>query len=123
MGVSIKKKQTLGLCESRDSKSLGTPSANVVVGLAATVLCTPGTAAAPRCLQVYGLPRMLSASLPLAMLPRSDLRLSVLSYLKLLCSFLAPQGLRSNFWDQISGMARQTLIYDCALLCPRGCTP
>lgn len=86
--------------------------------------CTPGMGASPCYLpaieQVCALPRMLSASLSLAMLPRTHLRLPVLSDVKPSCSFLSPQGLHSNFWDQISRMGRQAFICHPPLLYSQG---
>lgn len=125
MGVSEKKKKRF--CESRGSKPLGnplgSPSANLLC-LTATVPRTPGTAASPCCIrQACALPRMLSGSLSPAMLPRSPARFPALPSLKPPCSFLAPQSLHSNFWDQISRTGRQALICHCPLLCPQGMSP
>lgn len=92
--------------------------------LAAAVPCIPGTAASPcRTRQVCALPRMLSGSLSPAVLPRSPARFPALPDLKPSCSFLAPQGLPSNFWDQISRMGRQALVCHCPLLCTPDVSP
>lgn len=91
------------------------PSSNLLLCLIATVFCTPRMAASPRsvlcpgCCQHPCLQLCCSEATP-------DSQLCPIWSL----FFLSPQGLHSNFWDQLSRMRRWAPIYHCPLLCPQG---